>query len=155
MKPTKPMMGLLLATLLWMAGCNITETLRGGEGTLAVTIESSGRTVSASEPVELTVTAYNQGERRVIWGRGSSTCQLDFSVEIGGTLYPGASRRACTDDLSEQALGPGERRRESFEWDGSVLRGGEIRPLPRGSYKVYGTAGPYRSAPLTLVVVEP
>jgi hypothetical protein len=81
--------------------------------------------------------------------------QLDFVVEVGSRPYPGASERRCTADVYEQALASAEDRRESFGWDGSILRDGEVQPLPPGDYEVYGVAGVHRSEPLRLTVREP
>lgn len=108
---------------------------------IVLTILSQGGTASASSSVELTVTAVNRGDTRVVWGKGSSSCQLSAVVRLGLRDVEAAIPRGCTDDLAEQGLDPGESRTETFEWQGSVDLGPRFEPLPPGLYQVRGAAG--------------
>lgn len=145
---------LALGIAAFASGCDLLTDDGDGAPSLKITIEADGRIASPTDSVLLTVTATNQGSTRVVWGRGSSSCQLGAVVRVGATRVPAADLRACTEDLSEQALLPGESRTESWPWNGQVLRKTVIEPLAPGFYKVFGAAGPWQSDSWVVIEVE-
>lgn len=107
---------------------------------LTVTV-GGGPNPTAPEPT-LTVTALNRSDARVVWGQGSSSCQLDAVVALSRTVWKRAViSRGCTDDLVEQGLDPGASRTEQLVWLGEVLGDGVPEYVPRGHYDVRATAG--------------
>ncbi|MGH7599251.1 MAG: hypothetical protein ACREOI_23075 [bacterium] len=135
------------ATLLFY-GCSIF----GEDERVEVALAASAATVSSTNPVTINVTANNQGEGRVVWGRGSSSCQLGAVIQVGNENCR-IDIRACTSDLAEQGLEPGEHRNESWLWDGQIFQNNQAGPLPAGRYKIYGTAGGWLSkAPIEIEI---
>jgi hypothetical protein len=130
--------GSLLGVALAVLGCS-----SFGPFGLAVVARAERGVVTPDEPAVIEVTAVNMGDSRVQWGNGSSTCQLGLAVLVDGEEVQAFSRRACTSDYRPHALGPGETRRETFEWDGRIFRSstGPAEPLAPGVYEVYGVAG--------------
>ena len=126
-------------------GCSLLEGQGDDCGLLFVAITAGGNSVSYTELVSLTVTAENTGRSRIVWGLGSSSCQLGAVVRVGALdrIAPGV--RVCTEDLSEQGLDAGESRTETWSWDGQVLGENGLELLPPGQYEVYGVAGDCRS----------
>jgi hypothetical protein len=147
---------LLFAVLLpgFMVGCEKCTNLEPAENDdLMITISASDSVTSSSDPVDITVMAENIGEARVVWGHGSSSCQLEAFVAIeDGNFYLAVSSRICTDDVIEQGLDPGESRSESWSWDGQIIEDGGIKALPPGEYEVHGAAGEWLSS--TFVKIE-
>lgn len=102
----------------------------------------------------LEVTATNRSSQRVVWGMGSSSCQLGLVVLVDRQTRS-IDFRVCTDDLVEQGLDGGERRAEAFRWGGQVVSDGETTMLPPGRYRVFGVAGDRgSSAPLRVTIAE-
>ncbi len=103
---------------------------------------------------EFEVTATNRTDQRVVWGMGSSSCQLGLAVLVSGQVRD-IDFRACTDDLVEQGLNPGEARVESFLWGGQVSLDGTLSMLSPGLYRVFGIAGDEgQSAGLRVRILE-
>jgi hypothetical protein len=89
----------------------------------------------------------------VVWGRGSSSCQLGATVQVGLQEHS-IDFRACTLDLVPQGLGSGESRTEEWMWGGEVLVTNRVDRLPPGAYDVRAVAGDlYRSTPRTIRVM--
>lgn len=119
-------------------------------------------TVSPNEEAEFHVTAVNRGDERVVWGSGSSSCQLGLVVLDADGGRHNIDFRACTDDLAEQGLDPGESRSETFLWGGTILVQQPpwsslppLQALPAGQYRLVGMAGEHESAPLLVTVLIP
>ena len=109
-------------------------------GLLPMVVEGD-RTVSPNNPGEFEVAIQNNGNERIIWGMGSSSCQLSLFV-IADDIRHLVDDRACTEDLVEQGLDPGDRRTETFQWDGHIPDiEGQPFLLPDGEYELVGTAG--------------
>lgn len=122
------------AALLWACGGPLEVTLVG------VNLDGVP-VVSPANPGEFTVTVQNTSAERITWGMGSSSCQLSLIV-IADNVRHRADFRACTDDLGEQGLNPGETRVEVFSWGGHVPDiEGQPFLLPDGRYRVVGAAG--------------
>lgn len=141
---------LILSGVLGLVGCSTDD---GGD---AIHFEVSAVSLVANptEPAVLEVTVENRGPSRVTWGRGSSSCQLDLAVRIGLRDVQANVVRACTSDLVEQGLDPGERRTEELPWSGEVRRDGEVEALPAGTYPVRAAAGDIaRSEPVAVRLV--
>jgi hypothetical protein len=135
--------GAVLAT----SGCS--ELFGGGGLELAISVSDS--TISPDAPVVVTVTAMNLGDS-VIWGQGSSSCQLHAVVWVGSAERR-IDYRACTDDLAPQGLGPDESRTEKWMWGGEALGDQSFDTLPPGDYQIQAVAGDAkRSRPLTVQV---
>jgi hypothetical protein len=138
-----------------LVGCGIFDDDDDGLHNLNVTIEASENVLSLTEHVGLTVSVKNDGPSRVVWGNGSSSCQLGVVVRIGEINLIAPGDRDCTDDLSEQGLDPGKSRSETWIWDGRVLGDDGLESLPAGEYDVYGTAGLRRSGePVVIRVIQ-
>ncbi len=142
-------------------GCRRSAAAAGESGVPAVQAAESGvrveiaadlTVVSGSRPIQVTVTAVNTSDERVIWGQGSSSCQLVLWVEVDGAEYRGDAARICTADYGDQGLEPGGVRREVFSWAGEVARGGSVERLEPGLYRLRGGAGRFRSEPLEVEV---
>lgn len=122
-----------------------------------VTLDVDGSvSVAPNELEEFRVTAVNNGRERVVWGTGSSSCQLGLVVFDGDGERHGIDFRACTEDLVEQGLDPGESRTEAFLWGGRIIVGQEMLILPPDDYDVVGIAGDRaQSKPLLVTVRVP
>jgi hypothetical protein len=137
-----------LSQLVWPLGLLACGSL-GPAGPLEVTVSRSMEVDPRSSDVLVTVR--NPTRFRIVWGRGSSSCQLSADVYADGAWVPLRSRRICTMDLADQGLDPGGSRGEVLVWDGLVVRGGVRETLPAGQYLVRGRAGDHgTSAPLTV-----
>ncbi|NIM48814.1 MAG: hypothetical protein GTO22_06070 [Gemmatimonadales bacterium] len=123
----------------------------GADG-LGLTISVSDTEVQPGVPVIITVTAMNLGDS-VVWGQGSSSCQLGAVVRVGLDEHR-IDLRVCTDDLAPQGLGPGESRTEEWPWAGEMRVDDTIETLQPGEYEIRGIAGELsRSGPRTVLVV--
>lgn len=147
----------VLCAAVLLCGCSLfhDEDCKDLAG-LRVTISASGHRTSRLDPVLITVTAENTGDSRVVWGYGSSTCQLGAVVRIGGTDYHSHEIRGCSRDVVELWLDPGQSRTENWGWRGGILthKGGEV--LPPGRYRLYGAAGSWLSSDgIVIEVLEP
>jgi hypothetical protein len=132
-------------------------------GVSVVTLDVDGSIiVSPDEPEEFHVMAVNHGDERVVWGTGSSSCQLGLVVLDADGERHSIDFRMCTADLVEHGLDPGESRTETFLWDGRILVDQEpwsslppLQALPAGQYRVFGVAGDReQSAPLQVTVAQ-
>lgn len=141
---------LLLALTSVAVGCD--DDVR-----LEVTAVPNKTVANHADPVQITVTATNTGDERVVWGQGSSGCQLSLRVRVDGASLQALEDRGCTDDFVEQGLDPGETRAEAILWGGSVLDGDQVFALEPGTYEVRGAAGTVAFSPPgeITVVAEP
>jgi hypothetical protein len=89
----------------------------------------------------VTLDATNLSDSVIVWGEGSSTCQLRAYVRTVVQLLRTSEDRGCTRDIVTWALYPRQTRREAFRWDGRVIRDGSIGSLPSGRYRVFAAAG--------------
>ena len=136
---------LFLPAVLALGGCIFSGDDEESGSDLRVSIDATEMIVSLTERARLEVGADNHGESRVVWGRGSSSCQFTAFVRVGLKLYAAPGERACTGDFAEQGLDAGQSRREDWLWDGTVLGKNGWEKLPPGKYKVYGAAGKHLS----------
>ena len=112
--------------------------------------------VSPMEQAAFRVTAVNRGDSRIVWGSGSSSCQLGLVVLDADGQRHNIDFRDCTSDLVEQGLDPDASRSETFLWGGWIVVDQEIQTLPSGEYRVIGVAGDReQSAPLLVRVLIP
>ncbi len=122
-----------------------------GGGGLEIALSVSDTVTSPDAPVVVTATAMNAGDS-VIWGQGSSSCQLRAVVLLDSDERR-IDYRACTDDLAPQGLGPDESRTEEWMWGGEVFGDGSVDTLPPGEYEIQAVAGELkRSPPVTVQV---
>lgn len=128
----------VLAIVLLTSACSLDPI---DEGTILVSVTASPSIASPSAPSVVTVTARNQTSERVVWGQGSSGCQLSLGVVTSDGERLSADLRACTADLVDQALAPGAMRTEAFEFNGDAIRDGQVITLPAGDYRLVGNAG--------------
>ena len=142
--------GVVIAVLI-VGACSLFD-----DTNFEVTISASSSFTSPSEPVTLTVKAENRGGSRVVWGQGSSSCQLGSLVRVEGRDFPAPDLiRPCTADLVDFGLDPGESQTESWNWAGYIVRGDSTQLLPPGTYQVRGAAGNVAvSAPIDIEIVE-
>ena len=126
----------------------------GPVGPLRVTITVDVPEVSPSAPARMSVTSTNTTSSRIVWGHGSSSCQLDAAAQLNGTWVLIVPLRACTNDAVEHGLEPGEVRTELLYWDGRVLRGEQSEQLPPGRYRVRGQAGDMGASAATLITIQ-
>jgi hypothetical protein len=125
-------------------------------GPLDVRLAADGAAVAPDATITMTVTATNTSSAEVVWGQGSSTCQLGAEVLVGGTWRPMRAIRGCSRDAAPHRLGPGEARTETWPWRGEVIVGGSVEPLPPGRYAVRGRAGAVAASPaVTMAVAAP
>ena len=96
--------------------------------------------VSPLERSAFSVTAENSGSERIVWGMGSSSCQLGLAVIVADERYEIATR-TCTGDFVELGLDPGGTRTEVFLWGGEIIVDDEVVVLGPGRYQVFGYAG--------------
>jgi hypothetical protein len=125
-------------------------------GVSVVTLDVDGSViVSPDEPEEFHVMAVNHGDERVVWGTGSSSCQLGLVVLDADGERHSIDFRMCTADLVEHGLDAGESRTETLLWGGTIMVDQEMQILPAGQYRVFGVAGDReQSAPLLVTVAQ-
>jgi hypothetical protein len=117
---------------------------------LGITITFSDSVVTPDQPILVTITAMNLADS-VVWGTGSSSCQLNACVLIGAEERRIDVLRGCTDDLATQGLGRGEAITERWAWNGQALIEGVADTLHEGVYEVVAVAGEVaRSEPRTI-----
>lgn len=141
------------ASMALVTGVTACITLFDSE-TLELTLRVSSTTVRPDAPITVTVTATNHGDERVVWGQGSSSCQLAAVVAVGTDLFP-IDIRACTEDLGPQGLDPNERRVEQWSWNGEILVENRLDTLPPGDYRIWATAGTVAQSNYKTIAVEP
>jgi hypothetical protein len=125
-------------------------------GVSVVNVDVGGTVVvSPMEQAGFLVTAVNNGDDRVIWGSGSSSCQLGLVVLDSDGRRHDIDFRDCTSDLVEHGLDPGESRTETFIWGGTILVDQEFLTLSSGQYRLIGLAGDRESDPLPVTVLLP
>ena len=129
------------------------ETFRPITRGLDVDISVNRPVTSPGSPATLTVRARNVGASRIVWGQGSSSCQLHAVARVEGVDRRTVESRICLDDIVEQGLDPGEVRTESWEWSGEVIFDAEPEALPPGRYEVRGAAGATLSTPIDMDVL--
>jgi hypothetical protein len=122
-----------------------------------VSLTLSDSLVSSYHPVDVRVCITNLSGRSIRWGRGSSTCRMQFLVSANGGDYRAyISGRICTADMSPYYLGPGEIDCQKLTWKTLVRNGdGGRKPYGRlapGEYMLIGRAGFYRSSPVRVRV---
>jgi len=148
---------LLLLSAAALSGCLLSDDDddRDSAG-LVLAIAASEPSVAPTEFARIDVSGVNAGKRRVVWGRGSSSCQFSAIARVDGKFYHALDERACTDDLAEQGLDPGRSRAESWTWNGLILKNGGWEQLPAGVYTLYAAAGDHTSRhPVTVRVFGP
>jgi hypothetical protein len=147
-------MAILIILAMAAVACSapLQPGLAQSEGELQVTATANQSVASASNPVTVTVTAENIGDRRVVWGHGSGSCQLGLVVRVGTTDLEAGPPRMCTMDYAEHGLDPGESRTEVFEWSGEALRDRTMIQLDPGVYELLGAAGEHRSDPIRIIL---
>ena len=141
-----PRAAILVLTLL-LPACSAVLGTRG----LTVAITAADGPLTPARPLVITVTAVNQGEERVVWGQGSSSCQLTAEVLDAGVYYP-IGDRVCTADYGPQGLDPGASRTETWEWDGTYRRDDGAVTLQSGAYQIRGRAGDATSLSITVTI---
>ncbi len=145
----------LLCVLLLASGCDsegIAPDDGNGDSPILVTAQLSASTVSVSAPIIVTIRLENVGDKEIVWGAGSSGCRLWVRVLVDEIEYP-ADDLACTTDYIEYSLQPGGVDTTNLEWNGRILRDGEMQVLAAGSYDLIGLGGDYRSEPVTVEVI--
>ncbi len=125
----------IVAVVLTAAGC---IDVFGGSG-LELTLVVSDTIAGPDRPITLTVTATSTG-KAVVWGQGSSSCQLAAVVRVGGVDRP-IDVRACTDDLVLQGVAAGDTLTEAWSWKAEYAVDGALDTLPTGRYRLYTVAG--------------
>lgn len=129
---------------------------RDSLGVSVVTMDVDGSVVVSPTELEgFRVTAVNRGDERIVWGSGSSSCQLGLVVLDAASRRHNIDFRDCTSDLVEQGLDPGESLTETFLWGGIIAVDQEMQVLPTGQYRVVGVAGERQSPPLLVEVLLP
>ncbi len=121
---------------------------------LHVTASAERLTTGAEESVVVEVVARNTAAEPVVWGHGSSGCQMHLLVRVDGRDRKAVDARVCTMDYVAQGLDPGESRSERIPWDGRVLVDGSEKVLPRGEYELRAAAGDLETSDALLIRVE-
>ena len=124
------------------------------EVTLFVDVTAEPAIFSAGESVTLTVLAENPTESRIVFGMGSSTCQLLSVVRFKDEDRGISVSRVCTADMSPWSLDPGERISESWVWTGEVVVDGVRQTLPLGTYELRGVAGDFIGSPISVEITN-
>lgn len=145
-------MATIAAILLVLPLTGCIDLLSGND--LELTLDVSSTTVRPDAPITLTVTATNESDERIVWGQGSSSCQLSAVVAVGTDLFP-IDIRACTDDLAPQGLDPKESRDEAWPWNGEIIVQNTLDTLPPGDYRIWATAGEVARSNLKTITVRP
>jgi hypothetical protein len=108
---------------------------------LHVVAVAENAVATPEQPAVIEVAVTNEGNRRVTYGLGSSTCRLHLLVRVEGSDRFVATDRVCTADHRTYTLEPGASRMETLEWDGRAWIGDEAVQLEPGEYEVRGAAG--------------
>jgi hypothetical protein len=136
--------------LVTTSGCALTAP-----ESLHVVAVAENAVATPERPAVIAVTVTNEGNRRVTYGSGSSTCQLHLLVRVDGLHRFAATERICTADHRTHTLEPGASRMETLEWDGRAWIGNEAVQLEPGDYEVRGAAGhKAMSEPLVITLQE-
>lgn len=146
--------GGIVTTTLMTVGCGKPTF---GDAFVRVTVTVENAVARPNDPAALLVTARNIHDEPIIWGMGSSSCQLSLEVRVDGGHRRGLTLGGCTTDYVEQGLDPGETRTERLVWGGGVVGQDEtVAQLPAGEYEVRGAAGEaFRSAGVRITVTAP
>jgi hypothetical protein len=131
-------MPVFFATTLMIAAGGCSDVL-GNDG-LGITITFSDSVVTPDQPVTVTVTVMNLGDS-VVWGRGSSSCQLGALVLTDMGEHRVDVGRLCTEDFGPQGLAQGESRTEQWPWAGEATIDGMTSSLLLNTYGVVAVAG--------------
>jgi hypothetical protein len=125
------------------------------ESVVQITMTISGEIISDSSPVEVRISIQNLTDRRIFYGRGSSSCRCHLSIVDGEKEYSAYIPRVCTADHSPYYLGPGEYLPCVLKWTGEVTdRDTRSRKrIAPGSYEMVGRAGSFESAPVAFTIV--
>lgn len=134
---------LFFALAVLCAGCALLDD--DDSARLEIGVSASSDTLAPESPIELTVKAFNSGEKPILLGIGSSSCWMSAVVRIDGVDLPIVDDRICTQDVAGQELAAGASRVESFSWSGTVIGDTGFEQLEPGTYRVYGKAGEFLS----------
>ena len=135
---------ILVLPLLLLSGCWRDGGPTRPTGYLELLAHSNIPIVTSSKAATLTLSAHNFSDERIQWGVGNSSCQLDVFVTYEGEEHALLVTRGCTDDVSPQALDPGEARAEHMTWNGEVDGTPVPFRLPPGTYELWPAAGTLR-----------
>lgn len=143
----------LPGAFLLLGACDLVEP-----DSLAVSVAVEDTVAEPGDPISVRVTATNRGHERVRWGPGSSSCQLDLLVRVGGRDVHAPVERPCTADFGFHVLEPGESRAETMTWTGAAQvvprRSATVR-LDPGVYELRGRAYPIGAgAPVHVRLVD-
>ncbi|MBO6574017.1 MAG: hypothetical protein JJ896_01260 [Rhodothermales bacterium] len=142
---------LSIVLLLGLTACALDPLERGA---LTVTTSVNRSDVSESNPGIVQVSAHNMSGVPVSLGMGSSSCALSLWVLTeAGQRHPVAGRICTMDLVRDREVLPGDRRTESFEFDGSVAVDGVVRRLEPNTYRLIGTAADKGESPAVEVRV--
>jgi archaellum component FlaG (FlaF/FlaG flagellin family) len=146
---------MLMALLGSQLGCS--SSMPAGEGASSpdsdtspaaafqVTLDPSSVSFVEGEAIELTISIVNFGNDVQAYGQGSSRCRLSAMVLVDGERLPAGPMVPCTMDMVQYRLAPGEVDKQTWRWDGTVIRVGLVEKLPPGIYDVYGRGGEHYS----------
>jgi len=123
-----------------------------------VSLSVNDYTVCRSNPIEVTISVTNLSEQPVSLGWGH--CPLFFLVADDQGEYKAYiwGRVYTMGNIPKPIyyLDPGDSCRRSWPWEAHVRDKGrrKYRVLDPGDYLLIGTAGPYRSSPVPIRVVD-
>ena len=105
---------------------------------LTVTIDRTDVVIGTPMQVRVRLSNLAVSGARTVRLHGSSTCTFGMQVrDLRGALaYP--RQRACTDDLRELYLEPGQHAERTFQWNGATSEATSVS-VPPGAYLVVGT----------------
>ena len=119
---------------LLLAGCFITQGPSSPERALAVTLRMDRTQLAPGDVVTFSIIVRNPTSRTAII-HGSSSCIVGVEIRGGGGEIVAPLQRACTRDLREFRIAPGDEMVRSITWNGTVDFGNGAR-LSRGEYRV-------------------
>lgn len=140
--------------VIFLAGCmgKLVDPPESSE--LEVVVVANPEEISVGGTTTLTVTATNNTENTIDFGRGSGSCWLDVQVRDMSSDELLRLQRICTADYTYRTLAPGEQRTESIVWPDKTFVDDDDVDVEAGLYEIIGVAQDIQSAPITVRVSE-
>ena len=124
------------------------------DSTVQISMRIGRNRSSSQNSTTVEISIVNLTDKRILWGRGSSSCKLNLKVIEGQNEYSAYIPRICTMDAGQYYLNPGESYTNEITWTGEVLERGSrsARSLSPGTYELIGVAGIYKSDPIRFTI---
>lgn len=120
--------------VLALGACFVTQSPSSPARGLAVTLRMDRTQLAPGDVVNFHIIVRNPSSQTAVV-HGSSSCIVGLEVRGAGGEIVAPRQRACTRDLREYRIGPGEEMIRTIPWNGTVDFSNGAR-LPSGEYRV-------------------